>query len=357
MNTARSLSDQTDFPQNWEPFFLELQKYRKIMISSHVRPDGDALGSELAAAALLRSRGIEVEIVNVSPTPSNLQFLDPDKTKIQVWEPGRTARWLKQFDAILLIDTSSRGQLDAMAQPIEESGLPLLVVDHHAVGGSFDGLKICDPSADSAGSLIAEAFQSIGLNPSAEIAQALFVALCTDTGWFRFASVKPKTMETAAWLIRCGASPAQLYQQLFEQFRFPRLKMIGVVMNRAQQAFDDRVIWSSVLQEDFDGFHADHADMEGVINTLLTVKGTETAILFTELSDAQGKPFIKVNLRSRTPQVDVAALAARFGGGGHKAAAGCSLYNSTLEQGREKLFAALEDDFALQKPDEPSSSR
>ena len=239
---------------DWGPFRRAILEYHKIMISSHVRPDGDALGSELAAAELLRGFGCEVEIVNVSPTPANLQFLDPNGTKIQVWSQGRDARWLDRFDAILLVDTSSRSQLDALAGPIQESGLPLLIVDHHAVGGSFDGLKICDPTADSTGVLLAEAYQSLGVEPSQETAQALFVAICTDTGWFRFASVKQQTMRMAGWLIRFGADPAGLYKRLFEQFRFAHLKMLGVVMDNAQRAFDNRVIWSSVRKSDFDRF-------------------------------------------------------------------------------------------------------
>ena len=148
-----------------------------------------------------------------------------------------------------------------------------------------------NPLADSTGLLIAQAFDKLKVPMSPAAAQALFTAICTDTGWFRFPSVTDATFSVTAKLVAAGAVPSVLYASLFEKFPFARLKMMGVYMNNAQQYFDGKVILTFAKRADFERFDAKHSDLEGVINQLLTIAGVHVAVLLSEQINADGKPY------------------------------------------------------------------
>lgn len=327
---------------SWRLLESAAKSYKRILITSHVRPDGDALGSELAAAALLKAMGCRCKIINVSPTPGNLFFLDPKGTKFHLWTEKNTSSWIrKNFDAALVVDTSSQIQLDKAAEPILTSALPLIIIDHHTVGDKFNALLLCNNKADSTGLLITQAFEALNIPISAATAQALFTAICTDTGWFRFPSVKPETFTAAAKLVECGAHPAKLYANLFEKYPFARLKMQGVIMNNAKQYFNDKLIISFAKQSDFEKYNASPADLEGIINQLLTIAGTEVAIILTQQVDSSSRNIVKLNFRSKT-SFNVAELAKSFGGGGHVQASGASVVADSIEQIYKSVLKKLE---------------
>ncbi len=329
----------------WNQLLQAAKQYKRILITSHVRPDGDALGSELGVAELMTKLGCVCKIVNVSPTPSTMTFLDPRGTKIKSWTDKNSADWIaKHFDAVLIVDTSSKIQLDCAAEPILESGVPLIIIDHHAVGDSFNALRLQNSTADSTGLLITEAFVALKITPSAQTAQALFAAICTDTGWFRFSSVTQETFAMAAQLVQWGAKPFELYALLFEKYPFARLKMTGIFMDRAQQYCDNRVIISYAKKSDFKKFNAQSADLEGIINQLLTVASTQVAIILTEQTDTQGRKIVKINFRSKT-SYNVAKLAQIFGGGGHIQASGASVRGKSIKQIIDLILVELEKSF------------
>ncbi len=330
---------------SWKRFQAALENKERVLITSHVNPDGDALGSELAAAELVESFGCKAKIYNVSPTPGNLTFLDPRGKLFRPWTPRCTASWIrKNFDAVLVVDTSSRSQLDKAADPIVDSGVPLIIVDHHTVGDSFNALLFSNPEADSTGLLIAQAFDKLKVPMSPAAAQALFTAICTDTGWFRFPSVTSATFSVTAKLVAAGAVPSVLYASLFEKFPFARLKMMGVYMNNAQQYFDGKVILTFAKRSDFERYNAKQSDLEGVINQFLTVAGVHVAVLLSEQISTDGKPYVKANFRSKS-DYNVAQLAKTFGGGGHVKAAGASIYGMSLEEAVNQILNKLSESF------------
>ena len=329
----------------WKRFQAALDNKERVLITSHVNPDGDALGSELAAAELVESFGCKAKIYNVSPTPGNLTFLDPKGKQFRPWTPRCTASWIrKNFDAVLVVDTSSRSQLDKAADPIVESGVPLIIVDHHSIGDAFNATMFANPAADSTGLLIAQAFDKLKVPMSPVAAQALFTAICTDTGWFRFPSVTDATFSVTAKLVAAGAVPSVLYASLFEKFPFARLKMMGVYMNNAQQYFDSKVILTYAKRSDFERYDAKHSDLEGVINQFLTVAGVHVAILLSEQINTEGKLYVKANFRSKS-DYNVAQLARTFGGGGHVKAAGASIYGMSLEEAVDAILKELSAKF------------
>lgn len=330
---------------SWKRFQAALENKERVLITSHVNPDGDALGSELAAAELVESFGCKAKIYNVSPTPGNLTFLDPKGKLFRLWTQRCTASWIrKNFDAVLVVDTSSRSQLDKAADPIVESGVPLIIVDHHTIGDSFNALLFSNPASDSTGLLIAQAYDKLKVSMSPAVAQALFTAICTDTGWFRFPSVTDQTFAVVSKLVAAGAVPSVLYASLFEKFPFARLKMMGVYMDNAHQYFDGKVILTFAALSDFERFNAKSSNLEGIINQLLTIAGTHVAILLSEQIGTDGKPYVKANFRSKS-DYNVAQLARTFGGGGHVKASGASIYGMSLEEAVDAILKELSGKF------------
>lgn len=322
----------------WKRFRAAFENRPRVLITSHINPDGDAIGSELAAAELVVSFGCTAKIYNVSPTPDNLTFLAPKGKTIRLWNSHCTAKWIaKNFDAVLVVDTSSQSQLNAAFEPIVNSGVPLIIVDHHSVGDKLNATLFSNPQADSTGLLITQAFNKLKVPMSANAAQALFAAICTDSGWFRFPSVTAQTYTAIASLVKAGASPSALYAELFEKFPFARLKMQGVYMDNAKQYYDGKVIVTYATLDDFNRFNAKSSDLEGVVNQFMTIAGTKVVVMLSEQISAQGRQYVKANFRSKK-DFNVALIAKKLGGGGHINAAGASIYDMTISQIIERVL-------------------
>ncbi len=324
---------------DWAPLEQLLQPVRQVVLTSHIRPDCDALGSELAMAALLRRLGKQVKIVNAQATPPNLAFIDP-QGQIQVLEEQVPRQQVLQADLLMVLDTSAWAQLGAMGEVIRSFGGTKVVIDHHQSSDDLGAVEFRDTVAEATGRLVFEACRHFGVEPDAAMAQALFAALATDTGWFRFRSTNPGTFQVAAELVQAGAVPQQIYTQLYEQDTLARLQLRGRILARAQTELGGRVIHSAVFTRDFEETGALRTDTEDAINLTLTVAGVQVAVILIELSPGE----FKLSLRSRC-QVDCSQVAARFGGGGHKAAAGALLrgdYQTLKQQVLDAVAQAMQ---------------
>jgi len=310
---------------DWQRFAEITSDHDKFLVTSHIRPDCDALGSELAMAMILEALGKDVIIVNGDETPPNLTFIDPQH-RIKTLGQEVQAAELDEIDVLIVLDTSAWAQLGPMSDVIRASKAKKLLVDHHVSGDDIGAESFKDTTAEATGRLVLEAAEQLGVDVTPEIAAPLFAAIATDTGWFRFSSVGSVTYRAVARLVDAGVRPSDIYAELYERDTIGRLRLRGLILSRVQSELDGRLVHTYVLKEDFARTGALPSDTEDVINMTLAITGTEAAVIMVEQS---GGGF-KLSFRSRC-ELDCSKSAEQFGGGGHKAAAG-AFVEGTLDQ-------------------------
>ncbi len=321
-------------PINWPAFVEIIRANQRFLLTSHIRPDCDALGSELGMCGVLESLGKQVTIVNGHAVPGNLQFIDPGR-RLKTVGVNAPASELDAIDVLMILDTSAWAQLGPMADVVKATRARKIVLDHHLSEDDLGAEPFKNVKAEATGRLVVEAAEQLGVRLTPRIAMPLFAAIATDTGWFRFGSTSSDTLRCAANLIDAGADPAAIYQDLYEQETLPRLKLRGRILSRTESELDGRLIHTACLQEDFSETGAMPSDTEDVINLTLAVAGTQVAVILVE----QQSGGFKISFRSRTSRVDCSKLAETFGGGGHKAAAGAFVKDAWPEAQRTVLDA------------------
>jgi phosphoesterase RecJ-like protein len=321
-------------PIDWTRFVELVKSNQRFLLTSHVRPDCDALGSELGMAGILERLGKHVRIVNAQATPPNLQFIDPQRKLLALGGDVQPAE-LNDVDLLIVLDTSAWIQLGEMADVVRASKARKAIVDHHVSQDDLGAELFKDTTAEATGRLVLNAAERLGVAITAEIATPLFAAIATDTGWFRFTSTTGDTYRSAGQLVDAGAKPHAIYNSLYERDTLARLRLIGRVLSRAQTELDGRLIHTDVSREDFDVTGALASDTEDVINLTLGVAGTEVAVLLVALTNGM----FKVSFRSRSA-VDCSKVAEQFSGGGHKAAAGATVAGP-FEAAQSRVLDAL----------------
>lgn len=319
---------------DWPRFVSRIQAHRRFILTTHVRPDCDAIGSQMAMAGILRALGKDVLPLNGFPLPPNLRFLDPEGLvrQLHVDVPPEA---LADYDALMVLDTSAWAQLEPVAEVLRAPRAARLVLDHHVSGDDLGAEEFKDSTAEATGRLVVEAADHLEVALTPQIAVAAFAAMATDTGWFRFSSVRGDTYRIAGRLIDAGARPEEIFRQLYETDSLGRLRLSGRAIERAEAMLGGRLIHSAIEADDFAATGAQPSDSEDIINRLLAVAGTEVALILIALP-AGG---IKASFRSRSG-IDVARVAAEFGGGGHRQAAGALIRNS-LDETRRQVLDAL----------------
>lgn len=323
---------------HWQPLKDLIAAHERFLITSHIRPDADAIGSEMGLACVLRELGKTATIVNVSPTPPNLKFLDP-ACEIRQLGVTITAAEVQEFDAHLIVDTSAWPQLSDIGKAFKDSKKPRVVIDHHVSADDLGAIEFKDTTREATGSLIHELACDLGVTVSSSAATALFAAIATDTGWFRFAATSADTYRVAGELISCGARPDAIYRELYEQATLARMRLAGRVLGRITLDCGGRLAYTSVQWSDFEELGALASDTEDLVNECLKIAGTKAAFIAIEQANRQ----VKVSFRSRT-DVNVAAVAEQFGGGGHKQAAGATFpapFANALDRALKAMQTAL----------------
>jgi phosphoesterase RecJ-like protein len=318
----------------WSRFADIVRSHQRFVLTVHIRPDGDALGSEMAMLGILESLGKDVLLCNAFVVPANLQFLDPHG-KMKRLDFDISAEQLADREVLIVLDTTAWAQLGAMAEVIKGLHAQKVVIDHHVSQDDLGAELFKDTEAEATGRLVVDAADALGVELTPQIATSAYVALATDTGWFRFASTTADTLRLAARLVEAGAVPDQLYRQIYENDSHARLQLIGRTLARAQVDVDGRLIYTSIRQDDFAATGAVPSDSEDIVNMMLSVRGTQMAVILVE----QASGGCKASLRSRC-EVDCSRIAESFGGGGHKKAAG-AFFPETLDVAQGKILAAV----------------
>ena len=301
---------------DWPAFTELIAQHQRYLLTSHIRPDCDALGSELGMAGVLEALGKEVRIVNGQATPPNLVFIDPQQ-KIETIGQDVTPEELVDIEVLMILDTSAWAQLGPMGDVIRSTNARKVLVDHHVGEDDLGATPFKNTTAEATGRLVVEAAEHLGVALTKEIATPLFAAIATDTGWYRFGSTTSGTYRTAAKLVDAGAVPSDIFGALYERDSLARVKLRGRITERFVTELDGRLAHTSVRLADFEQTGALPSDTEDVINIGLSVLGTEVAVILVELSSGG----FKISFRSRC-ELNCNEVAKQFGGGGHKAAAG-----------------------------------
>jgi phosphoesterase RecJ-like protein len=319
-------------PIDLTPFVEFVNRHQRFLLTTHVRPDGDGLGSMLALAAALEALGKEVGTVVASVYPPRYAFLDPARRVRHFEAPGRE---YSGAEAVIVLDTGTWGQLGSFGPFLKGQPADRVVIDHHVTQDDLGGLRLVDVTAEATGRLAHQAIAALGVPLTADMAAHLFVAVAMDTGWFRHSNASPATFALASELVAAGARPHLLYDELFERNTLGRLRLTGLVLERLTVALGGRVAYSEVRRGDYEATGATPPDSEDLVNYTRSVQGVEVGLLFLE----QPRGGVKVSFRSRGV-VDVARLAEQFGGGGHRAASGAIL-PGTLDEARARVLDAL----------------
>jgi bifunctional oligoribonuclease and PAP phosphatase NrnA len=301
----------------WEPIRQFIEHHDAFVISSHINPDGDAIGSEMGLARFLRQIGKKVLVMNSTETPEALRFLDPDD-EIHVYGGNESRALLDTVDAGIILDVNNWEHLGAIGRSLQARMLPRACIDHHQ--GSVPGFAdytVSDTTASAVGVLIYELIREMNATVTPPIAEALYAAIITDTGTFRFSNTDARTLHAAATLADAGVSPFEMHRRVFGSKSWGAGRLLGPVLSTIESTAGGRVAWISATLEMVNNAGATYDDMDGFVDLVRAIKGVEIVLFFKETNEGD----IKVSLRSNG-KIDANAMARRFGGGGHTMASG-----------------------------------
>jgi bifunctional oligoribonuclease and PAP phosphatase NrnA len=329
--TTHQLSIPPELVRRAQEVGAALAPGRRVALTTHVNADGDGVGSEVALWHLLTARGLEAVIANPTPIPERFAFLLPrgaDRSE-------RAVRELEAADVVVVLDISDLGRLGDLGRTIKASHA-VICIDHHVSGGSLPpGPRLVAPEAAATAELVFDLATVMGWPLSPETARALYVGILTDTGAFRFANTTPRALRVAGALLECGVDPESIYEAVYASAPEGRIRLLTEVLETLVVEPEVGLAWVTVPPDALQRHRATADDLDGIVEYPRSIAGVRLALLFRQLANGR----VKVSFRS-LGDVDVAALAHRFGGGGHKKGAGASLEGALAEAQAEVLAAA-----------------
>lgn len=294
-----------------------------FLITAHIDPEGDSLGSQLALAQLLKAKNKKFVVVNHSPVPPSYKFL-PFLNIVK--KPS------KQFKGqiALILDSPEIKRIGKVEQILGDECLRVNI-DHHISNKKFGDINWVEPNASCVGEMIYKLYQCFNIKLNKDIALCLYTAIATDTGSFHYSNTTSQTHQIAASLLKFGLNPAKVYENLYENINLPDLRLLALVMNSVKKDSTGKIAWVKLTREMLKKSKAEVKESECFISQVRALKGVKVAIFFRETEE---KNKIKVSLRSKG-DVDVNKIAQFFKGGGHKAASGLTIKGTLAEA--EKL--------------------
>jgi phosphoesterase RecJ-like protein len=300
-----------------------VRRGRRFAVCSHARPDGDAVGSVLACGMLLAALGKQAELYSADPVPQIYRWLPCAETI------RRASRVEGEYDAAILLecDGTARTRLEGL------EGRVLVNIDHHASWKAFGAVNWIEEDACAVAEMVYRLTRAAGVAVTPAMAACLYTAVLTDTGSFCYEGTDAHAFELARELVQCGANPAEIAREVYFSNPLPKMVLLGTALTRLRR--EGRLAWLWVTDEDMMRAGAAEEDCEGIVNYAIGIAGVEAAVLLRELRDEK----IRLSLRSKG-EVDVARIAASFGGGGHRHAGGCTL-EGPLDAAMEKILETV----------------
>jgi phosphoesterase RecJ-like protein len=321
---AADLPEEDPDPDVTETTQAELQQvadalraHERFVVVTHENPDGDALGSLLGTTLALRSAGKDVVmyLAGTAPLPAEYHFLDlHDLVRDVPDDIGERV--------LVAVDCANERRIAEDREAIDGAGF-VVDIDHHHDNSRFGGLNLIDAEASSTAEIVRDVMRELDIPLTPEIAEALYVALVTDTGRFQYSNTTPKALRLAAELVEAGADVHGIFRHVYESVQFAKLKLLARALERAQVFEGGRLVVSYLLKDDFGDVGAEEPYSEGIIDYLRAVEGSEMVALIREPPRDEG-PTRRISLRSSRDEVDVSAIARKRDGGGHPQAAGFS---------------------------------
>lgn len=313
-----------------------IENNNSFILTTHVNPDADAIGSEMAFYGLLKKLNKKVEIINTSSTPYNLEFLDTQKI-IQKFDKEIHKQEIENADVVVFLDLNRIERVVRIQESLKNSSNLFVCIDHHQDPGDFAKHFFIDTSYTSTGEIIYDFIQETKIvELDYEIALPIYAAIMTDTGSFRFERTTPETHRKTAKLLEAGVDPKKVYMEIYDNGEISKIKLLGEAINSMKLNKSNEICYMTLTQEIFHKTGADEADTDGFVNYCLSIKGVRIGILFYEL-----KKGLKISFRSKD-NIAVNELAAEFDGGGHYHASGARIFDVELEELKSKVIKAAE---------------
>ena len=301
-----------------------IRSHDRFLLVTHENPDGDALGSILAMKLALDALGKDsvMYLYGDAPLPAEYSFMPLDELRRELPEDWRER-------VLIALDCANESRLGPDPEPLVGASF-VLDIDHHHDNSRFGTLNLIVPNASSTGEVLRDLFVELGVELTPDLAEALYIALVTDTGRFQYSNTTAKSLRLAAELVEAGADIHRIFQGVYETVQFAKLKLLARALERAQIYDGGRLVVSYLLRGDFADIGAAEAYSEGIIDYLRAVEGADMAALIREPPRSDG-PTHRVSLRASNDELDVSAIARKSGGGGHRQAAGFSSDDSVEE--------------------------
>ena len=309
-----------------------IKKYKRFLISSHISPEGDALGSELAFYYLLRKLGKQAMIINEDPLPREYSFF-PGKENVRIYKPG-----LKEidFDCMVILDCTDLSRIGKV-RALNKSNKPIINIDHHISNKRFGAVNWVEPRASSASELVFNLYKEMRVPFDEDSAILLYTGILTDTGSFRYSNTSSTTHKAAAELLRFNINANQVYKNIYENIPFSNILILTKALAHIHIENAGRIAWVEVPAKLLRHKKLSFDLTDQILGFVRAIKDTQVAVLFKENLCVRNE--IRVNLRS-TGLADVNKVALAFGGGGHKTASGCTVIGSLTEV-RKKVISKI----------------
>ena len=312
-----------------------LNKYTSFVLTTHINPDGDGLGSQIALHEYLKAAGKDVRCINHSSTPRHYKFLDPDNSMVEVFNTNNHESTIGKADCIIIVDTNVPSRLGDMDSVVRGAKGAKIVIDHHLDKDNFADHYLVDEKAAATGEIVYRLLSKAMDNKFTDtIAVALYTAIMTDTGSFRFPHTNRSTHVMVADLLNYNVDPAQIYREVYEKGPVNRMILLGNTLATLQLYHSGRVAVMKVSKKMFKDTETDVVETDGFVNYAMQIDTVEIGLLFTELDDK-----IKISFRSRGA-TRVNELAKEFQGNGHQHAAGATIWRGDLEDVMNRVIAS-----------------
>lgn len=290
-----------------------------FLLTTHVNPDADAIGSEVAVYLILKKLGKKVHIINYSDLPQNLAFLDKDHI-IEKYDSMVHDSIIGDVDVIIALDFNNPSRTISMEKLLTNFPKVKICIDHHQNPKSFADHYFIDVTAVATGQIIYELIRETAVAAlDRDIADCLYAAIMTDTGSFRFERTGFEVHQIAAELLRCGVNPTKIYDMIYDRNKFEKIKLLGDCLSKMTLIYEGKIAYIVITQKELNDYGLDESDIDGFVNYCLSVDGVKIGILFFEMNDG-----LKVSFRSKGT-IPVNSLAEKFGGGGHINASGARI--------------------------------
>ncbi|MCX6149998.1 MAG: bifunctional oligoribonuclease/PAP phosphatase NrnA [Ignavibacteriales bacterium] len=313
-----------------------ISENNSFLLSTHVNPDADAIGSEIAFCQILKKLGKTVNIINHSKTPYYLEFLDPENI-IQKFDVEKHAHLFDEVDVLVALDLNSSNRLVKIEKYFNQSIKLKICIDHHQHPEEFVNYFFLDSSYSATGHIIFRFIKETNIvDLTKNIAVPIYAAIMTDLGSFRFDRTTSKIHHIIAELLDAGADPVDIYDKIYDQSNFSKIKLLGETLSSIQLNHSKEIAYMVVTQEAVLRTGADESEVDGFVNYCLSIKEVKIGLLFFEMKDG-----VKISLRSKGT-IPVNLLAEEFGGGGHTNAAGTRLFDIRISEILTKIINRAE---------------